>query len=142
MLGDKFLQEGVVPTTTHVDLLRYGEKYVIKFSNNFIVLIHYRLDVENYPDRNQRIIHLPVDWLKDISLVDTPGTNAIFQNHQQITEHFIPRADLVLWVTSIDRAFSEVSYTSPLSLPNMQFSPLIIEWIPLTRLIYYTHIVE
>jgi hypothetical protein len=66
------------------------------------------LHTEIFPEQNQRIIQLPVEWLQDISLVDTPGTNAIFQNHQQITEHFLPRADLVLWVTSVDRAFSEV----------------------------------
>jgi small GTP-binding protein len=89
MLGKKFLTEGVIPTTTHIDLLRYGKE----------------LNIET--GKNHRILQLPVDWLKDISLVDTPGTNAIFQNHQQITEHFLPRADLVLWVTSIDRAFSE-----------------------------------
>lgn len=58
----------------------------------------------------QRHVSLPVDWLKEISLVDTPGTNAIFRFHQQLTEHFVPRSDLVLWVTSADRAFSEVIF--------------------------------
>jgi GTPase Era involved in 16S rRNA processing len=50
---------------------------------------------------------LPVDWLKQISLVDTPGTNAVITEHQQITEHFVPRSDMVLFVTSCDRAFTE-----------------------------------
>lgn len=35
---------------------------------------------------NQRIIRVPVSWLKEISLVDTPGTNAVFRAHQRITE--------------------------------------------------------
>jgi len=39
--------------------------------------------------------------------VDTPGTNAIIRRHQEITEEFVPRADLILFVTSADRPFSE-----------------------------------
>ena len=50
---------------------------------------------------------LPVEWLREINLVDTPGTNAVIQGHQEITEHFVPRSDLVLFVTSADRQFSE-----------------------------------
>ena len=52
-------------------------------------------------------VFLPVAWLQEISLVDTPGTNAVIQRHQEITEHFVPRSDLVLFVTSADRPFSE-----------------------------------
>ncbi len=39
--------------------------------------------------------------------VDTPGTNAVIRSHQKLTEHFVPRSDLVLFVTSTDMAFSE-----------------------------------
>ncbi len=49
----------------------------------------------------------PVEWLRDINIVDTPGTNAVIRRHQEITEDFVPRADLVLFVTSADRPFSE-----------------------------------
>ena len=35
------------------------------------------------------------------------GTNAVIQRHQEITEHFVPRSDLVLFVTSADRPFTE-----------------------------------
>ncbi len=42
-----------------------------------------------------------------MSIVDTPGTNAIIREHEQITTHFIPRADLVLFITSADRPFTE-----------------------------------
>ncbi len=48
-----------------------------------------------------------MDWLREINIVDTPGTNAVIQRHQEITEEFVPRSDLVLFVTSADRPFSE-----------------------------------
>ena len=50
---------------------------------------------------------LPVPWLSDAVIVDTPGTNAIVEGHTQLTEEIIPRCDLVLFVTSADRPFSE-----------------------------------
>jgi small GTP-binding protein len=45
--------------------------------------------------------------LDDINIVDTPGTNAVIREHEQITSGFVPRADLVLFVTSADRPFTE-----------------------------------
>jgi small GTP-binding protein len=45
--------------------------------------------------------------LDDVKIVDTPGTNAVIREHEQITSGFVPRADLVLFVTSADRPFTE-----------------------------------
>jgi GTPase SAR1 family protein len=40
----------------------------------------------------------PVDILKEIAIVDTPGTNTIVAHHQEITEQFIPASDLIIFV--------------------------------------------
>ena len=40
-------------------------------------------------------------------IVDTPGTNAVIREHEAITAEFVPRSDLVLFVTSADRPFTE-----------------------------------
>ena len=53
------------------------------------------------------ILQAPVDLLTDISIVDTPGTNAIIREHEVITSQFVPRSDLVLFITSADRPFTE-----------------------------------
>lgn len=45
-----------------------------------------------------RKIGLPIEILKDISIVDTPGTNTIIQEHQIITERYIPNSDLTFFV--------------------------------------------
>jgi small GTP-binding protein len=90
LLGARLLDEGVLPTTNQINLLRYGG------GASQTDLGH---DV--------RLVQLPVDWLQEINLVDTPGTNAIIQRHQEITEEFVPRSDLVLFVTSADRPFTE-----------------------------------
>jgi len=90
LLGDRFLKEGVTPTTGQINLLRYGPEVSQERLESEIVRFH-----------------LPVSWLQEVNLVDTPGTNAVIQRHQEITEHFVPRSDLVLFVTSADRPFSE-----------------------------------
>lgn len=43
-------------------------------------------------------IHQPVEILKEIAIVDTPGTNTIIEHHQEITERFIPASDLIVFV--------------------------------------------
>ena len=40
----------------------------------------------------------PIDILQEISIVDTPGTNTIIEQHQTITESYIPNSDLVFFV--------------------------------------------
>ena len=40
----------------------------------------------------------PIDILKEIAIVDTPGTNTIIEKHQEITEQFIPASDLIVFV--------------------------------------------
>ena len=40
----------------------------------------------------------PVDILREIAIVDTPGTNTIIEHHQEITENFIPASDLIVFV--------------------------------------------
>lgn len=90
LLGERLLTEGVLPTTSQIQVLRYGDQKHEDLTGDDVL-----------------VIHLPVAWLREINLVDTPGTNAVIQRHQEITEHFIPRSDLVLFVTSADRPFSE-----------------------------------
>jgi predicted GTPase len=45
--------------------------------------------------------------LKQMNIVDTPGTNVILQRQQRLTEEFVPRADLLLFVISADRPLTE-----------------------------------
>ncbi len=45
-------------------------------------------------------VYLPKEVLREVTLVDTPGTNSIIQDHQTITENYIPQSDLVVFVFS------------------------------------------
>ncbi len=90
LLGQKLQPEGVTPTTDQIYLLRYGET-------------QQRLPGEN----GIWLQTAPVELLRKLTVVDTPGTNAIVREHEALTSEFIPRSDLVLFVTSADRPFTE-----------------------------------
>ena len=102
LLGKSILETGVTPTTADITILRYGPERKI-----------------TSPAPGQLLIEIPNSILEDISLVDTPGTNAILREHEVLTTDFIPRSDLVLFITSVDRPFTE---------SERQFLELIRDW--------------
>lgn len=55
-------------------------------------------------------IYQPVEILKEIAIVDTPGTNTIIEHHQEITERFVPSADLIVFVFEAKNPYRESSW--------------------------------
>jgi small GTP-binding protein len=90
LLGEKVLEEGVTPTTTQIHLIRHGKTP----------------EKSNLGD-GQTVLMYPIEFLSEMTIVDTPGTNAVIREHEIITTHFVPRSDLVVFVTSADRTFTE-----------------------------------
>ncbi|GAB2293631.1 hypothetical protein Dimus_027844 [Dionaea muscipula] len=99
LLGGKFLKDGVVPTTNEITFLRYGGPDSNQQQHS-----------ERHPD-GRFIRYLPAEILKEMVIVDTPGTNVILQRQQRLTEEFVPRADLLLFVISADRPLTESEVT-------------------------------
>ncbi|XP_014754907.1 probable transmembrane GTPase FZO-like, chloroplastic isoform X2 [Brachypodium distachyon] len=95
LLGRQYLQEGVVPTTNEITLLSYSEVDSESMER-----------CERHPD-GQFTCYLSAPILKEMNLVDTPGTNVILQRQQRLTEEYVPRADLILFVLSSDRPLTE-----------------------------------
>ena len=90
IVGSTVAQEGVTPTTAQINVLQYGDTLDRKVR-----------------EANLHVITAPAEILREIHIVDTPGTNAIIREHEAITTEFVPRSDLVLFVTSADRPFTE-----------------------------------
>lgn len=86
------LPEGPTPTTARVTKLRYADESRPPFE-----------DIDGVV-----IVCEPVPVLANrLQIVDTPGTNAIDRKHEALTKDFLPLCDIVLFVTSADRPFSE-----------------------------------
>ncbi len=90
LAGQRVLEEGATPTTRRIQILTYGPEVTRAVSETAV-----------------DVVTAPAAMLRDIHIVDTPGTNAIFREHEAITTDFVPRADFVLFVTSADRPFTE-----------------------------------
>jgi len=86
LLGEKILPEGITPTTDKITILRYGQAREEQLENG------------NY------FISIPESRLKGFFIVDTPGTNVTIEQHEQITQEFIPKADIVFFVIGAERA--------------------------------------
>jgi small GTP-binding protein len=102
LLGDEVFAMGDLPTTRAISILRYGET--------------------GPPEpigENTYLYHYPLDVLRDLDIVDTPGTNSIERMEEALTREFVPRADLVLFVTSL---------LQPLTASELDFLAHIREW--------------
>jgi small GTP-binding protein len=102
ILGEKVLAEGVIPTTTRVTIIKWGEGMT-----------------EQVVDDGFAVVTYPLPLLKELNIVDSPGTNAIIRQHERLTDEFVPRSDLVLFTTSADR---------PMTESERQFLERILTW--------------
>jgi small GTP-binding protein len=90
LLGADIAEEGVTPTTDRITILRHAEEPVQRSRRDGVF-------EKGYPN----------EFLREISIVDTPGTNAIIRHHEELSRGFVPRSDLVLFVTSAERPLTE-----------------------------------
>ncbi|OAV45242.1 dynamin family protein [Lewinella sp. 4G2] len=79
--GQEIAKAAPQPMTDTIQQIIYGEEHREVMVNPFL-----------------KKIFLPVEILKEIAIVDTPGTNTIVEHHQEITEQFIPASDLIVFV--------------------------------------------
>jgi GTP-binding protein EngB required for normal cell division len=89
LLGRDVLEAGDLPTTREVHVLKHG-------------------DVESSRQAEPGLLEhrVPAELLRDVSIVDTPGTNSMQRREQELTESFVPRADLVLFLTTLVRPYT------------------------------------
>ncbi|MCI5080914.1 MAG: dynamin family protein [Saprospiraceae bacterium] len=79
--GKEITKAAPQPMTDTIQQIIYGEQEEVLTINPYL----------------KKIMH-PVEILKEIAIVDTPGTNTIIEHHQEITESFIPASDLIVFV--------------------------------------------
>lgn len=81
------------PMTDTIQQITYGEKESVEMITE-----------------NVKKIYQPIDILKEITIVDTPGTNTIVEHHQEITERFIPHSDLIVFVFEAKNPYRESAW--------------------------------
>ncbi len=86
LLGERILPEGITPTTDKITILKYGDVR------------------EEHEENGNHYVSIPEERLKGVFIVDTLGTNVTREQHEQITQQFIPKADIVFFVIAAERA--------------------------------------
>jgi ribosome biogenesis GTPase A len=79
--GKEICKVAPQPMTDTIQQILYGEKEDTIVVNPYL-----------------KKVLLPIDILREIAIVDTPGTNSIVEKHQEVTEKFIPASDLCIFV--------------------------------------------
>ena len=102
LLEAEISEEGLTPTTVRITVLRYDDEPVERERRDGIL-------EKGYPN----------EFLREIAIVATPGTNAIIRHHEELSRGFVPRSDLVLFVTSAER---------PLTESEREYLELIRDW--------------
>jgi ribosome biogenesis GTPase A len=81
LLGEGVCKVDARPCTDTVQEIVFGEQEEVELCGKYLTRIS-----------------RPIELLKTVAVVDTPGTNTVIENHQVITESYIPHSDLVIFV--------------------------------------------
>lgn len=87
------------------------------------------------PPRNSEVTPLlhecyrPNEFLRDFTLIDTPGTNSSVSGHQEITARFLPTADLVFFVFPVTNPWEAATWNfiSELSPDSLKRAVFIVQ---------------
>lgn len=119
LIGKKLLKDGVLPTTDSVYVVRSKptKSADVVDRSNEVLQDNYKPSTNLSLDDVKEIVLEDIPWLENIAIVDTPGTNAIYSKHENLTQNFVPRSDLVIFVTSVERPLcdSETKFLKKIS---------------------------
>ncbi len=119
LLGEDILPVAVVPLTSIVTIMTYGDALRIKvyFNDGNIVeikpesLTEYvteKGNPKNVKDVNEVVVTYPSHYLKDgVRLIDTPGVGSIYQHNTDVAYRYLPKSDAVLFLLSVDQPMSK-----------------------------------
>lgn len=119
IIGKEVLPIGVIPVTTAVTRLQYGEKEQVVVSHFdgtttetlLKNIADFTSEAENPGNqRNVSIVDIELPSLKEyagLRLVDTPGLGSVFKYHKAASENWLPEVGAALLAISADRPLSD-----------------------------------
>jgi GTPase Era involved in 16S rRNA processing len=118
LVGEAILPVGVVPVTSVVTILRYGDPRaaIVRFSDGHtepisLDAIAMFIDERQNPGNRRQAaivdVALPSPILRDgLCLVDTPGLGSVHLANTEVTQAFVPRTDVALVLVGPDPPIS------------------------------------
>lgn len=118
LLGESLLPAGVIPLTSVVTVIRAGATRSVRVelldgTSREISLeelpnyVTERGNPNNVKSVRQVVIDHPSSWLvSGLQLVDTPGIGSVYEHNTDITCDYLPQADAVLFIASVEQPLS------------------------------------
>lgn len=119
IIGDKILPTSVVPLTSIVTMLKYGQEEQIEVifdegnrrvitRNELPDYVTERGNPKNTKKVKQVEIAFPSAFLKDgVFIIDTPGVGSTFENNTEMTYNYLPKVDAALFLLAVDPPISQ-----------------------------------
>jgi small GTP-binding protein len=132
LLGEPLLPTAIVPLTSVVTVLGYGEHLNIevvflqgerkKISQPELVeYITEKGNPRNQKGVRQVDIAYPSDYLKDgVRIIDTPGVGSVYSHNTEVAYNYLPQVDAAIFVVTVD---------PPLSAAEQEFLKDIREYV-------------
>jgi len=113
LLSKNILPTGITPVTSKVNFINYGEEYKLKITYYSGAQEYAPIEAiadftdqrsEDMKDIKYLTLYAPMDILKEISFVDTPGLNSQSQSDTDTTRSVLRDVGGIIWLTLIDNA--------------------------------------
>lgn len=113
LLSKNILPTGITPVTSKVNFINYGEEYKLKITYYSGAQEYAPISaISDFTDQRKNemkdikylTLYAPMDILKDISFVDTPGLNSQSQSDTDTTRRVLRDVGGIIWLTLIDNA--------------------------------------
>jgi GTP-binding protein EngB required for normal cell division len=119
LLGQQILPVGVIPVTTTITRLQYGEVEQVQVKHfagrtttiQLSEIQEFTSEAKNPGNqKNVAVVDIELPVLKEyagLRLVDTPGLGSVYKYHQSTAESWLPEVGMALLAVSADRPLSE-----------------------------------
>lgn len=138
LLGQVILKTDAMPATAVVTHICYGETEALVVELQDGTKWTYPLETLEcltaegnpyYADLRKKIkivyVQLPLEFLRYVTLVDSPGINVGIYHHEEATQRAIEEVDFVIWVMKISHAAKKTEIHEIKKLPDY-LKPVII----------------
>ncbi|HCA26940.1 MAG TPA: dynamin [Betaproteobacteria bacterium] len=122
LIGANLLPVGVTPLTAIATILSYSDRLTIQVvyqndqqasidAENLWEYVTEKGNPKNEKEVREVQVGYPSAWLKNgVRLVDTPGIGSVYQHNSAVTYSFLPKADAVLFLLSVDQPIGQAEY--------------------------------
>ncbi len=114
LCGDEVAPTGITPTTATINVLRYGDVAQARVVHHdgttraipasAVAAFLTALRDDDARDVRMVEIFLPLEALRRVEIVDTPGLNSIRPEHERVARDFLRDADAIVWVFAVGQA--------------------------------------